>query len=36
MYHTHKGRYGYLRITLELNNQLAPKGMVINHKKYKD
>ncbi|STZ01197.1 Uncharacterised protein [Moraxella lacunata] len=29
IYHHHKGRYGYRRITLELNNQ----GMVINHKK---
>ncbi|STZ02893.1 Integrase core domain [Moraxella equi] len=33
IYHTHKGRYGYRRITLELNNQLAQKGMVINHKR---
>ena len=28
IYHKHKGRYGYRRITDELNN----KGMVINHK----
>jgi transposase InsO family protein len=28
IYHKHKGRYGYRRITDELNNQ----GMVINHK----
>ena len=28
IYHTHKGRYGYRRITDELNN----KGIVINHK----
>lgn len=28
IYHEHKGRYGYRRITYELNN----KGMVINHK----
>ena len=28
IYHKHKGRYGYRRITYELNN----KGMVINHK----
>jgi hypothetical protein len=27
IYHKHKGRYGYRRITDELNNQ----GMVINH-----
>ena len=33
IYHTHKGRCGYRRITLELNNQLAQKGMVINHKR---
>lgn len=33
IYHHHKGRYGYRRITLELNNQLAQKGMVINHKR---
>jgi len=29
VYHKHKGRYGYRRITLELRNQ----GSVINHKK---
>ena len=28
IYHKHKGRYGYRRITDELNN----KGMIINHK----
>jgi transposase InsO family protein len=28
IYHRHKGRYGYRRITDELNN----KGLVINHK----
>ena len=28
IYHIHKGRYGYRRITAELNN----KGLVINHK----
>lgn len=28
IYYKHKGRYGYLRITYELNN----KGTVINHK----
>jgi repressor of nif and glnA expression len=28
IYHKHKGRYGYRRITDELNN----KGMVIKHK----
>lgn len=28
IYHKHKGRYGYRRITDELNN----KGMVVNHK----
>ncbi|WP_346818202.1 IS3 family transposase [Moraxella sp. K1664] len=33
IYHQHKGRYGYRRITSELNNQLAQKGMVINHKR---
>ena len=29
IYHKHKGRYGYRRITLELRNQ----GILINHKK---
>ena len=29
IYHQHKGRYGYRRITLELRNQ----GLIINHKK---
>ena len=28
IYHKHKGRYGYRRITDELNN----KGVIINHK----
>ena len=28
IYHHHKGRYGYRRITLEINK----KGIVINHK----
>ena len=28
IYHDHKGRYGYRRITLELRNQ----GFLINHK----
>ena len=28
IYHEHKGRYGYRRITLELRNQ----GFMINHK----
>jgi transposase InsO family protein len=28
IYHRHKGRYGYRRITLELRN----RGVVINHK----
>lgn len=31
IYHKHKGRYGYRRITLELNN----KGIIINHKTVK-
>ena len=29
IYHKHRGRYGYRRITLELHNQ----GIIINHKK---
>ncbi|STZ04304.1 IS3 family transposase [Moraxella equi] len=33
IYHTHKGRYGYRRITLELNNQLGGQDILINHKK---
>ena len=28
IYHCHKGRYGYRRITLELRN----RGLLINHK----
>ena len=28
IYHHHKGRYGYRRITLDLRN----KGIIINHK----
>lgn len=31
IYYTHKGRYGYRRITLELIN----KGFMMNHKKVK-
>lgn len=31
IYYTHKERYGYRRITLELRN----KGRVVNHKKVK-
>ncbi|WP_181814336.1 IS3 family transposase [Moraxella lacunata] len=34
-YH-HKGRYGYRRITLQLNNQLSQKGMVITQKSTND
>lgn len=33
IYQIHKGRYGYRRITAELNHQLASQGIVINHKK---
>lgn len=33
IYHKHKGRYGYRRITLELNHQLNNQGLVINHKR---
>lgn len=33
IYHTHKGRYGYRRITLELNNQLGGQDILINHKR---
>ena len=31
IYYTHKGRYGYRRITLELHN----RGYIVNHKKVK-
>ncbi|MDO4896286.1 MAG: IS3 family transposase [Moraxella sp.] len=31
--HQHKGRYGYRRICVELNQTLASQGMVINHKR---